>query len=111
MTDISWLIGPCCSLLCCLVFTVAIIGGIVFVLKKRSEGDEAADVSNEVDAEETQKISDVDAGENQAESAAPADEEVATPKAVEEPAPEPPPVSPKAAGQTIIAFDDDDEDF
>ena len=110
-----------CSILCCIIFFGAIGGGIFFLLKQNKTQDTVKDAPPTADTkeqdedieepvqpeEETAKVDAVTSEPAAEESSTPADADAGT---VEEPAPVPP-TSPKAAGQTIIAFDDDDEDF
>ena len=107
-----------CCLLGCLLVGVGILVGIVMLLKRSGgtedaeadvdmapdDGDDPEEVSPE---EETQQVPD-DLGNEPPVESEPSSNDSEVDSA---PPVEPPPVSPKAAGQTIIAFDDDDEDF
>jgi len=108
-----------CSSLCCIIVFVVIGAGIFLLLKKSKASEDSSgavpepsleDVNPSMDdsispEEETAKVEAVEP--EIASQDTPVQE--ATPSS-EQPAPLPP-VSPKGAGQTIIAFDDDDEDF
>ena len=112
---VMWL----CCLLGCLAVGIAIIVGIVVILK-RSKGTDADDVTptvNDVESEPDEGPAEDVSPEEDTQQVPEVDEAAPAPATeVKEEAPEPPaaeaaPVNPKAAGQTIIAFDDDDEDF
>ena len=116
-----------CCLLSCLVFGLAIIIGIVLLIKRSTGSNEEASVetSDDVDSgdgdvspeEETQQIPDDVLEPSAPEAVEPAEGNDAPdsasdePVESDEPAKDAAPANPKAAGQTIIAFDDDDEDF
>tara|TARA_Y100000589_G_C26571509_1_gene394692 strand:- start:11 stop:379 length:369 start_codon:yes stop_codon:yes gene_type:complete len=112
---VMWL----CCLLGCLAVGIAIIIGIVVILK-RSKGTDADDVAppaNDVESQPDESPEEDASPEEDTQQVPEVGEASPTPSAeVKEEVPEPPaaeaaPVNPKAAGQTIIAFDDDDEDF
>jgi cbb3-type cytochrome oxidase subunit 3 len=132
--DPTSLISLCCSLFCCVLFLVAIIGGILFVLRrgKKADPDEApkakadakGNTKNAAKADSPKKLDEKPIpAPTVAPMPPPMPDEDDSPTVVAPPPPgmaEPPPPPPaepekkkkSKAGQTIIAFDDeDDEDF
>ena len=124
-----YVVSGLCSLLCCVLFWGVVIWGIMFLVKKSrssgeaevEDGSEAGASSDDAPEEETQKVPDEVPVKAEMEAEAASEEKAAVPdpaaeSAEKQPAEdakkvEKPPKNPKAAGQTIIAFDDDDEDF
>jgi hypothetical protein len=114
--DILSIILACCSLTCCLLTLVAIVGGIVFVLRRNSGVHDETYVSPPVGSSKPTPAPTV-APQAPPLPEADTDDEgptlVAPPSVVlgVEDVPEPPAARKPRAGQTIIAFDDEDDDF
>jgi hypothetical protein len=128
--DLTTIASVCCSLTCCVLFLAVIIGGIVFVLRRGKGGaEQEADDGPSADLDVQRELDNLPPpAPTMAPQPPPLDAvEAGPPPMSEEEAPTviaPPPDGLEAArsapstgrkkpkaGQTIIAFDDDDEDF
>ena len=109
---LSYLFSLCCGVFCCLIVLLAIGGGIVFLLKRNKSTEVGEDEvsseapEDEVPEDETTHKIDENLSAESVDTTGESEVSESKDASVQEPV-----VNPKAAGQTIIAFDDDDEDF